>query len=77
MNLVELMEQITLEDCPVCGGPAVLTEEGGWAFEVECTDCGTHSAVSTYEKPEDQLEAAKRAAMTWNMGKVISSRVGD
>ena len=72
-----VLEQITVQDCPVCGGAGLLSEEGGWAFTVECVDCGTHTAVSTYNTPEEREEAARLAAYTWNLGKVIPAGPGE
>ncbi len=68
---------ISLQDCPFCGGTGAIFEEGGWAFTVECCDCGAHTAVSTYMKPEDRLTAAENAAFTWNLGKVINPGAGE
>lgn len=72
-----VFEAINLSDCPVCGGAACMSEEGGWAISVECVDCGAHTAVSTYQKPEERQEAAQRAAYTWNLGKVIAPGPGE
>ena len=73
----KLLETISIQDCPICSGAGVLSEEGGWAFTVECVDCGAHTAISTYDKPEDRREAAERAAYTWNLGKVIAPGPGE
>ena len=70
-------EEIDLQDCPLCGGVGVMTEEGGWAITVQCCDCGCQTAVATYNKPEERMEAAKSAAYTWNIGKVIYTGAGD
>lgn len=72
-----ILAHINIEDCPYCSGAGVLSEEGGWAFTVECADCGAHTAVSTYMKPEDRLKAAEQAAYTWNLGKVIHPGPGE
>ena len=77
MTLIELNEKINLSDCPCCGGPGILEEEGGWAFTVQCADCGAQTAVSTYTRPEDREEAAQRAAYTWNLGKVVRVDPGE
>lgn len=73
----KLLETISIQDCPICSGAAILSEEGGWAFTVECVDCGAHTAISTYDKPEERKEAAERAAYTWNLGKVIAPGPGE
>ena len=68
---------ISLSDCPVCGGAAYMSEEGGWAISVECVDCGAHTAISTYRKPEEKRAAAESAAYTWNLGKVVAPGPGE
>ena len=75
MNM-DPIEMIELLDCPICGGPGVMFDEGGWALNVQCCDCGAHTAVATY-KPEDRMEVAKSVAQTWNVGKVIKPGIGD
>ena len=34
-------------------------------------DCGAETAHASYKTPEERLEAAKKVAFQWNMGKVI------
>ena len=70
------IEMIELFDCPICGGPGVMFDEGGWALNVQCCDCGAHTAVATY-KPEERQKAAEQAAYTWNLGKVIYPGPGE
>ena len=72
-----IINGISIQDCPICSGAGVLSEEDGWAFTVECVDCGAHTAVSTYRNPEDRQAAAERAAYTWNLGKVIAPGPGE
>lgn len=72
-----MLEAINIADCPICGGAAAIFEEGGWAFTVECADCGAHTAPSTYLKPADRKQAAEQAAYTWNLGKVIHPGPGE
>ena len=69
--------EIELEDCPVCRGVGVMQDEQGWCVSVCCTDCGAETAHASYHTPEERLEAAKRVALLWNMGKVIHTGVGD
>lgn len=69
--------EIELEDCPVCRGAGVMTDEQGWCVSVTCMDCGVETAHAPYHTPEERLEAAKRVALLWNMGKVIHTGVGD
>jgi len=71
------LNDISLQDCPVCGGAAAIFEEGGWAFTIQCCDCGAQTAIATYSKPEDRLQAAQSAAYTWNLGKVTAPNPGE
>ena len=73
---MDSIDTISLQDCPLCGGAAAIFEEGGWAFTVQCCDCGAHTAVATY-KPEERIQVAQAVAHTWNIGKVIKPGVGD
>ena len=73
MDPIEMNE---LLDCPICAGPGVMFDEGGWALNVQCCDCGAHTAVATY-KPEDRIETAKAVAHTWYIVKVMKPGVGD
>ena len=74
---MDSIDTISLQDCPLCGGAAAIFEEGCWAFTLQCCDCGAHTAVSTYNRPEERHEAASRAAYTWNLGKVINPAPGE
>ena len=69
--------EIELEECPVCRGAGVMQDEQGWSISVSCMDCGAETAHAEYRTPEERLEAARRAALLWNMGKVIHTGVGD
>ena len=64
-------------DCPLCGGAGALCESGGWAFTVQCCDCGTETAPAEYKTPEQREEAAAAAVHLWNVGKVIHTGPGD
>lgn len=75
---MEIYEIVDLTDCPLCFGSGVLEEDEG-GFYVICRECGCRTV---YVEPdsdsgEDRLSAAQRAAMLWNMGKVISSHPGE
>ena len=50
--------EIELEDCPVCRGAGVMTDEQGWCVSVTCMDCGAETAHAPYHPPEERLEAA-------------------
>ena len=66
------VKDIELQACPHCGGDGVIEDEGGWCVYVTCCDCGAHTAQVDYHSPEERLDAAKRAAFVWNIGKVVS-----
>ena len=74
---MDLIQEIELQDCPLCGGAGLLEEEGGWCVYVQCMDCGCHTAELPYRTPEERPEAARKAALTWNLGKVIYPGPGD
>ena len=38
---------------------------------------GAHTAQVDYHTPDERLDAAKRAATLWNIGKVVSSHPGE
>lgn len=65
-------EDISLLDCPLCGGGALLQEEYGWCCYVSCTDCDAHTVEMPFRSEEEKHDAAVKAAELWNMGKVIS-----
>ncbi|MFC2821374.1 MAG: Lar family restriction alleviation protein [Sphaerochaeta sp.] len=73
----EISKQIDLQDCPLCGGPGIMEEEGGWCFYVTCADCGCHTAEIPYKTIGGRLEAAKNASLFWNVGKVLRSDPGE
>lgn len=74
---MDIHQEIELLDCPLCQGAALLEEENGWCFYVTCMDCGCHTAEVGYRSEADRMDAAQRAAMLWNMGKVLSSAPGE
>ena len=59
---MELYEEIELQECPICGGPAALEEENDWSFYVACLDCGAHTADLRYASGDTRRDAAQRAA---------------
>ena len=77
MDISKEIAMIELEDCPVCRGPGLIEEENGWCIYVTCLDCGSHTAEIPFNNDEEKLDAARRAARTWNMGKVIAMGVGE
>ena len=71
------LKDIELQICPHCGGDGILEDENGWCCYVTCMDCGAHTAQVDYHTPDERLDAAKRAATLWNVGKVVSSHPGE
>ena len=68
---------IELEDCPICRGAGLMQDEQGWSVSVACVDCGAETAHAEYRTPEERLEAARRVALLWNMGKVVHTGMSD
>ena len=74
---MSIHKELELQDCPYCGGPALLEEAHGWCFYVMCMDCGAETAPIEYGTPDERSEAARAAARLWNLGKVIRNFGGD
>lgn len=74
---MEIEQELTLQDCPCCGGPAQLEEENGWCWYVMCMDCGAQTAPFEYLRAKERADAAKKAAHMWNIGKVIRQDNGE
>ncbi len=74
---MEKKDLIELEECPVCRGPGMILHEGGWNVQVECADCSAHTVFVEYSSEEEKLEAEKKVAMLWNIGKVVKSDVSE
>jgi hypothetical protein len=68
---------IELEECPCCRGNGVLTHEGGWNVQVECSECGAHTVYLEYETEEQKALAEQGVARLWNLGKVIKINPGE
>ena len=73
----KILKEIDLQECPLCGGPGVLEEEGSWCFYVSCMDCGAHTAEIPYNASSERLGAAKNASHLWNIGKVLRPDPGE
>ena len=73
----ELYHLVDLQDCPYCGGSALLEEESGWCFYVTCMDCDRHTAEVEYRSAEGRESAARQAAYRWNIGKVLTGVPGE
>lgn len=74
---MDIYEGIELADCPYCGGAGLLEEENGWCWYVMCMDCGAQTTQFEYRRADERTAAAERAAMIWNMGKVVSPSPGE
>ena len=74
---MDIFEENRLQDCPCCGGAGLLEEENGWCWYAVCMDCGAQTAHFPYEQPALRAEAARMAAHTWNVGKVLRGDVGE
>ena len=74
---MNIHEEIELQDCPYCGGAAMLEEENGWCWYVVCADCGSQTASLEYKTEEERPEAARKVAELWNMGKVLRGGFSD
>ena len=74
---MDIHQELELQDCPLCGGPGLLEEENGWCWYVICMDCGAQTAPFDFRGPKQRMEAAKKAANLWNMGKVIRQDNGE
>lgn len=70
-------KMIELEECPCCRGNGILTHEGGWNVQVECSECGAHTVYLEYETEEQKREAELGVARLWNLGKVTKINPGE
>ena len=73
----EFYHLFDLQDCPYCGGSALLEEENGWCFYIACMDCDRHTAEVEYRSDAGREEAARQAAYLWNIGKVLTGTPGE
>lgn len=74
---MDQFDDIDLLDCPHCGGVGSIEEEGGWCVYIQCLDCGAHTAEISYKTEDERLDAARKAAMSWNYRKVIRPDPGE
>ena len=74
---MDIYEENPLQDCPYCGGAGLLEEENGWCWYAMCLNCGAQTAHFAFETPAGRAEAARMAAHTWNIGKVLRGDVGE
>ena len=68
---------LDLQECPICGGPALLEDENGWCCYIACLDCGAHTVHIEYPTFADRPDAVRRAAHLWNIGKVLTDTPND
>ena len=66
------MREISLQDCPICGGSGIIEIEQGHWVNISCIDCGCQTADVAFNRPEDKDSAVDQAAELWNLGKVVS-----
>ena len=64
---MDIYDEIHLQDCPYCGGAALLEEEGGMSWYVICVDCGSRTASFNYGSEAERTETARGAAHLWNI----------
>ncbi|MBQ7681066.1 MAG: Lar family restriction alleviation protein [Oscillibacter sp.] len=74
---MNIHEEIELQSCPYCGGAGLLEEENGWCWYAVCVDCGSQTAYIDFRTPEERLEAARKAARLWNIGKILRHNIGE
>ena len=74
---MNIHEEFVLQDCPYCGGAGLLEEEHGWCWTAVCLDCGAQTAPFEFKSPEQRLEAARKAAHFWNIGKIMRGGLGE
>ncbi len=68
---MNIHEELILQDCPFCGGVGLLEEENGWCWYAMCMDCGSQTAAFEYRTPDERVDAARKAAHVWNIGKIV------
>lgn len=75
--IMDILKDVNVNDCPKCGGSALLEEESGNSYSVYCLDCGAHTVAIRFKDDDERLLSAKKAAELWNYGKVIASGLGE
>lgn len=69
-------KELSLQDCPICGGAGILEIEQNWWVNISCIDCGCQTADVAFRRPEDKDSAIEQAAELWNLGKVVAMGPG-
>lgn len=65
------MNELILEECPICRGAGLIMHEGGWSVQVECVDCSAHTIYMEYSNDEERAAAEQAVVHLWNIGKVV------
>lgn len=66
-----------LQDCPFCGGPALMDHVGGWCVYIECVDCGARTGHMEYKDEKTKKEAELASVNLWNNGRVVNFGRGE
>ena len=74
---MDIYQEIDLQNCPNCGGTGILEEENGYCWYVMCMDCGAQTAPCEYHGAKDRVEATRKVAHLWNIGKTIRPENGE
>ena len=69
---MENIKDISLQDCPICGGAGILEIEQGHWINISCIDCGCQTADVAFNTPETKDIAIEKAVELWNLGKVVA-----
>lgn len=66
------MNEVSLQDCPICGGAGILEIEQNHWVNISCIDCGAQTADEAFNSAEEKEQAVARAVELWNLGKVVA-----
>jgi len=70
-------ELYDLQDCPFCGGAALMDHVGGWCVYIECVDCGARTGHMVYKDEKSKKEAELASVKLWNDGRVVNFGRGE
>lgn len=71
------INEIELEDCPVCRGAGYIEDEQGWCMYACCLNCGTETRPRQLQDAGGAAGGRRQAAYLWNIGKVIHNGMCD
>ena len=74
---MDIYKETELHECPYCGGAGLLDDSCGWCWTVTCMDCGSQTGEFAFDNEKERIEAARKAAYVWNIGKVIRSDLSE